>query len=136
MEALDKNPHPDATDYAIVLMRQGGGQTNKAATEALREVVKAVRETGKSGAVTIRLDVKLVEQTTQIVISDKITSKVPQLDRQASIYFTTPEGDVLRDNPDQDPLFNVQEIERTAARIIDYVTGQPIDPTTGEILDH
>tara|TARA_R110002167_G_scaffold91458_1_gene246128 strand:+ start:192070 stop:192435 length:366 start_codon:yes stop_codon:yes gene_type:complete len=78
------------------------GGLNDELTEELAAVVKAVRDSGKKGEVTLKLNVALMKGTEDtVIIGSTVTAKVPQLDRPSTIMFSTFDGDLLRDDPRQ-----------------------------------
>ena len=72
-------------------------------TEALAEVIKAVRETGKKGAVTLTLNCSMLNTRDEntMKVTPKVTRTIPELDRADTIMFSTADGDLLRDDPAQ-----------------------------------
>ncbi|MFS7466953.1 hypothetical protein, partial [Pasteurella multocida] len=72
-------------------------------TEVLANVIKAVRDTRKQGSVTLNLKISMLNTRTenQIKITPMVSSKIPELDREESIVFSTADGDVLFDDPNQ-----------------------------------
>jgi hypothetical protein len=71
-------------------------------TECMSEVVKAVRDSGKKGSVTVTLNVNSVKGSEdQVSITSSVKHLAPQLDRPATIMFSTADGDLLRDDPDK-----------------------------------
>lgn len=79
------------------LLRKGAAADD--ATEALRVLAEAVRETGKSGSLTI--DVKLKPLGGDAVeITDIIKIRQPRPEAAATIMFLTEHG-VTRRHPDQ-----------------------------------
>ncbi|VEA68510.1 Uncharacterised protein [Serratia rubidaea] len=72
-------------------------------TEALAKVIKAVRETGKKGSVTLTLNCQMLntrdENTMKVTPNVKLS--IPELERADTIMFSTADGDLLRDDPSQ-----------------------------------
>lgn len=80
------------------------------ATEALAEVVKAVDATDKAGSVTITIKVKPskgggLEKT----LSATVKRDVPTPDLPDAVFFSTVDGGLVRDDPEQRPLFGEAE---------------------------
>ena len=75
------------------------GRASEEWAEAMAEVVKAVRDTGKAGSLTIVLDIEPGGRT--VKITDRLKQKVPQFDREKSIYFADGAGGLHRDDPTQ-----------------------------------
>lgn len=75
-------------------------------SEELETVIKAVRHTGKGGSLTIKLDIKPRDaEGDQVNIAVAITPKVPQAPLPEAVFFTTIDGDLLRDDPNQREIF-------------------------------
>lgn len=104
-----------------ILAQIGRGQLNELATEQLRELVEAISDpdlpgSKASGTLTIELTLSLERDTGAVRITPKLTLKKPAAPLDRSLFFVTPEGDLVRENPRQRKLFdddgNVQEINR------------------------
>jgi len=81
-------------------------------TEASVDLAKLIREvqrTLKPGEITIRLKVRPSGDGETVRIEDDISSKIPRLDKKATTFFTTEEGGLQRDNPQQPEMFQVVE---------------------------
>ncbi|ACS96882.1 hypothetical protein NJ8700_02175 [Aggregatibacter aphrophilus NJ8700] len=91
------------TNFDKTLSQLNRGELNAELTDALAEVIKAVRETRKQGTLTLSLKVSMLNTRTenQIKITPMVNSKIPELDREESIVFSTADGDVLFDDPSQ-----------------------------------
>ncbi len=80
------------------------GQLLDEASEALAEVVKAVDITGKSGKVTIELQVKKLSRSGALEIVDKVTHKIPTEAPVTTMMYPTPEGNLITEDPRQQKL--------------------------------
>lgn len=97
------------------------GAVVEAASEQLAEVVRAVLDTNKSGEMTLKLSVKLNGRSDNAVImSAKLSAKVPQPDLPDALFFADLDGDLLRDDPTQTRMFADAAVE-------------VINPETGEV---
>ncbi|MCG9105604.1 hypothetical protein LH433_02385 [Laribacter hongkongensis] len=91
--------HRPITDILHELRR---GDLVDEASDALKEVVTAVEQTGKAGELTLKLIVKPASKGTgTMVIADKLTKKMPELPRGETIMFSTPEGNLQTSDPRQ-----------------------------------
>lgn len=91
------------TPFNQTLSKLNRGELNDELTDILAEVIKAVRSTRKQGSVTLTLNVAMLNTRTEdsIKITPKVSKKIPELDREESIVFSTANGDVLFDDPNQ-----------------------------------
>lgn len=94
------------TPFSQQLAYINRGTLDAELTEALAEVIKAVRETGKKGAVTLTLNCAMLNTRDEntMKLTPKVTRSVPELDRADTIMFSTADGDLLRDDPSQTQL--------------------------------
>ncbi len=58
-----------------------------------------------------------------VVVTDKLTTKIPEKNRIGSLAFITKDGDLSRTDPSAMPLFTDEDI-RTAGGDVDYRTGE------------
>lgn len=96
------------------------GRVVDALTDQLGEVVRGVLDTTKGGELTLKLTVKPQGRgDNAVIVSAKVTIKVPQADLPDAIFYADLEGDLLRDDPTQTRMF-ADAKER-------------VDPITGEV---
>ncbi|MFS9418143.1 hypothetical protein [Citrobacter sp. C411] len=97
-----KNTTPFSQQLAYI----NKGTLDAELTEALAEVIKAVRETGKKGAVTLTLNCAMLNTRDEntMKVTPKVSRTIPELDRADTIMFATADGDLLRDDPAQTQL--------------------------------
>ncbi|WP_186390478.1 hypothetical protein [Citrobacter freundii] len=105
-----KNTTPFSQQLAYI----NKGTLDAELTEALAEVIKAVRETGKKGAVTLTLNCGMLNTRDEntMKVTPKVSRTIPELDRADTIMFATADGDLLRDDPSQTQL-DLKVIEPT-----------------------
>lgn len=82
------------------------GALNNELTDVMADVVKAVRETGKQGTITLQLKVSMLNRRDEDVvkITPNVKSSVPELDRAETIMWSTADGDLLRNDPVQQDI--------------------------------
>lgn len=90
--------------FATWLGKHRRGALEEEVTAALGEVVTAVAAHNKPGHLSLRIDVTPSGRT--VLITDRVTTKIPEPDREAAIYFPGPEGGLHRDDPYQGLLFD------------------------------
>ena len=117
-------PPNKATEFAAVLLSLDDGATHSELTESLRDLVARVRDTGKTGTLTLTITVAPRAGTrNQIDVKDEIKLKLPEFARAASIFFVTEENEVSRQDPNQPPLEGIR------------FPGGRVNHRTGEIED-
>lgn len=122
--AQQEKEKPPSFAAMLAAVRPG---TDIEAAETLRKVVAAVKDTGKVGSLVIRLDVKPADGGLDaVIVTDKITQKIPEKTRIGALAFVTAEGDLSRTDPTTAPLFTDEDIRDA---------GGHIDPKTGEIKE-
>ncbi|MDJ0337430.1 hypothetical protein [Cryobacterium sp. PH31-O1] len=93
--------------------------------DELRGVIEAVKDTGKPGSLIFRVDVKLVNPGgSEVIISDKITAKRPERNREGSIAYTDSANNLSRSDPRSTPLFEEDAHDMPA---YDHATGEVKD---------
>ena len=86
------------------------GQLNKRGTiseldDALSNAIKQVRLTGKAATITYQIKIKPNSGDGETVeLSDNIKVATANPARKTSIFYTTEDGRITRDNPDQPEL--------------------------------
>jgi len=95
----------DPQDFGVFVTGLAKGRTNRDLSEALQAITKAVAETRKAGSLTLKIDIKPQQNTGAVTVTDKVTAKVPEFDRTASIFFVDEDGHLVRDDPNQSDLF-------------------------------
>lgn len=95
--------------FTDVLGEIEGGQFLRDITEAIYNVSFAVRETRKAG------EIKLVLKLTptgkgSVEIAATYDTKEPEHDRPSTTFFMTPDGTLMRNDPNQ-PRLPLREVE-------------------------
>lgn len=109
--------------FADWLALQRKGSLANELAEALADLNRAVLETGKAGSVTLTIGVKPTGDEVSVIVTDKVTSKVPEADRGQSIFFIDEDGN---------PLRSQQELDVKSPRLTS-VGGVVVDAKTGEV---
>ncbi|CAB4158500.1 hypothetical protein UFOVP703_14 [uncultured Caudovirales phage] len=79
-----------------------GGLFLDQCSDLFANVVRSVDDTGKTGKLTITLDVKKVSGA--ISVTAKVTDKAPEKAPDADLFYATVEGNLSRNNPNQREL--------------------------------
>lgn len=111
--------------FADWLREQSKGATHEELSVALNDLIQRVGDTRKAGSIQFTVKVGPMKgDKTAIVIEDQIKLKLPEHDRQASLYFVDKHGNPVREDPNQPAFESLRE-----------VGGQTVDVTTGEIKE-
>jgi hypothetical protein len=92
------------TTFATVVGQLSRGMTNEQLNNHLKAVSKAVMDTNGVGEVTLKLKIK-PNGNGGVTITDEIKTKVPELARGVSMFFTDDEGNLLQRDPRQGDMF-------------------------------
>lgn len=92
----------DLFAYTVAQLR--AGMTQEELSEQLNECVQQASASGKSAKLTLELTIKPQGASGQYILTDKITAKLPKSDREATLMFGTPEGNLTREDPRQTKL--------------------------------
>lgn len=85
-----------------VLSTMRGGAAARAADDLLKKVVQAVEATGKSGSVTIKLQIgKMKGGDTELEVKAKLAHSLPVEDIPVGFYYPTKDGSLVREDPRQ-----------------------------------
>lgn len=98
-------PKPSAAtrDFQDVLTDLDDGRVHEQLTELWPQVVRAVRETNKPGALTLTLALKY-DRGAMIVVTPKVTTKMPAPSTSPTLFYADDEGNLTRNDPKQIPL--------------------------------
>lgn len=83
-------------------------------SEALRDVVAAVRATGKTGALTLTLKVLPASKgaTDVLMVESHVKTRLPERERGMTVFYATDDNLLLRNDPKQQMLpLRVVDIE-------------------------
>ncbi len=89
------------------------GTTLEELSTKLTVVVQAVRDTGKPGSLSFTLKVKPASKgdTGVLMLEDSITTKVPQLERGATVFFATKDNSLSTRDERQLELEGLRVVE-------------------------
>ncbi|MFW6598141.1 hypothetical protein ACQBAU_16200 [Propionibacteriaceae bacterium Y2011] len=100
---MTTQPEPGQTrPFADWIREYNRGQLHDEISHALQELATAVKDHQKAGTITVTVKIEPLKDNSDVLkVSDKVTTKVPQPDRKAAIYFADADGNLRRDNPNQ-----------------------------------
>jgi len=103
--------------FVAWLQEQRKGVAHAECSDALQDLIRAVRDTGRAGKMTLTIDVKPASKGQDVVlVKDSIKLSLPEHEREEAIYFVDKDGNLSRENPNQQrlPLVEVQPRARAA----------------------
>jgi hypothetical protein len=92
--------------FQDILTDLDDGKLHEQLTELWPQVVKAVRETNKPGALTVTLHAKL-DRGQMVIVNPKVVTKMPAPATGPTIFYSDEEGNTTRNDPKQQVLRNV-----------------------------
>jgi hypothetical protein len=99
-----KTPKNPARAFADLLDELREGEAQIDASEALRKMIKEVRDTCRGGEIHLKLSFKPAGAGKILTITDEIVIKHPKKDKEATLMFSTETGELVKDNPQQQQL--------------------------------
>jgi hypothetical protein len=89
-------------------------------SEALREVVAAVRATGKSASITLTLRIAPASKgiTDVLTVESQVKTKLPEPDRGITIFYATDDNNLVRNDPNQ-PMLPLRVVDIDAPKMGD-----------------
>lgn len=95
-------------DFAAVVLEIGGGRLHARLSDQLAEITAAVKETGKKGLLTVKIEVKPLAKADHgtLVVTGSSTAKAPEGDDDSptSVFFADDSGNLSRNDPRQPQL--------------------------------
>ena len=103
--------------FAAFIQEQRNGGLHGELSDALHDLVEAVAEHGKKGALQLQVIVEPMGDGSTVRVTDKIKMTMPEGERGAAIYFIDHEGNLSRKNPAQTELPLREVGERKAGEV-------------------
>lgn len=125
------------TPFSQQLAFLSRGSLDAELTQVLAEVVKAVRDSGKSGAVTLKIKVSMLNERDEnaVKLVPEVSTRIPKLAPYESILFSTADGDLLRDDPKQRKL-DLREVPKRDPGPLQEVTTRANAQQPGSAPQH
>ncbi|MFI7532611.1 hypothetical protein [Streptosporangium sp. NPDC049376] len=99
--------------FADVLRDIRNGQVSDEAAAAMQQLVAAVREHGKKGAMTLTLTVEPMKgNEAALMVVGEVTVKAPKAPPRAAVFFADTDHNLVRDDPRQIALPGLREVGR------------------------
>lgn len=116
-----------ARPFSDFLREQRGGESQEELAEALNALVAAVERTGKKGKLVYTVEIEPVPKAGggQVTVTDAIDVKLPKPRRSASLFFSTPENNLVRHDPRQQklPLREIAAVAPTEFKDVEKANG-------------
>ncbi len=95
------------------LREHRNGVTHDELSDALQDLVAAVTAEGKGGSLTFTISIKPADKGGALIVTDSIKVKPPAQTRSASIFYASPDNNLVRDDPKQAKM-DLREIPMSA----------------------
>lgn len=96
--------------FTDVLRDHRRGRLVDQLSERLAKVVMAATETGKSGAITLKLKIEPNKgEEGAFTVVPSITTSIPEADLPKALYYADEAGSLLRESPTQRGIFDNDE---------------------------
>lgn len=118
MSTTTKNTHINS-QFCDVLKDLGHKRLLPELDAAIRDVTKAVNDTGGAGEITLKIKIKRSNRSesgsVEMAVEGNLATKIPKAKHPASLFFLNEDTESLtRDDPQQDNLPGVMVVEKFA----------------------
>lgn len=99
-------PPADNNSASTLLAELNRGRVQREFNDTFTGLVRSVRQHGKPGELMLKIKLAPAQGSNahQVTVSASIAAKAPTAPTYAAIYFTTEDGKVQKNDPDQDEL--------------------------------
>lgn len=105
--------NPPVRPFHEVLREVGEGHLNSELSDQLYDLLHKVQATGKPGALSLTLNVKLAGAG-RVEITPAVKTKLPEFDRPKTSFFIDKQGNASRRDPNQPEIPGITHINREA----------------------
>lgn len=105
------------------------GTVDEDGTDQLAELIKMVRLTGRKGTLTLTLEVSMLDKSSEdaMRIVGDVKTKAPKMEKPTTIMFSTGDGDLLRDDPEQMKM-DLRQVGHTQPETARRISSEPKTP--------
>ena len=107
-----------ARPFYDFLREHRNGVTHDELADALNDLVAAVNEEGKAGTLTFTVSIKPMGKSDGLEVSADIKVKPPKKTAGVSIFFSTPDNNLVRQDPRQQSMELREVAPASAARAL------------------
>lgn len=93
------------------------GRLHDELTESLNTLTAAVASTGKVGEITLTIKLKPTGNAGQVEVIDDVKIKTPKENKGTSIMFSTPEGNLQREDPRQLQIDGLRSVDKETGEL-------------------
>jgi len=104
MSATSQGAKADVVGGRFVdfLAKHNQGDSEFEASAKMNELIRLIRETKKQGSITLKFTFAPINgDPRKLLVTDTITVAEPKRLRDGSVFFSTEDGRLTRNNPDQ-----------------------------------
>ncbi len=122
----DKDDEKVVRPFADVLRELSRGDSHDELSEALHDLIGRVTDTRKTGTIVYTIKVGPMKGTEDaLLVSDQIKLKLPEHDRQSSIFYADDHGNLSRSDPNQLQFESLVQVGNGNDReLVDLSTGE------------
>lgn len=104
--------HPPVRPFADFIREHGQGRTHDELSEAIRDLLARVNDTGRKGSVSLKITIEPMKKggDGMVVVSDAISLSLPEFDRPTGVWFTDKHGNLTRNDPNQLAFDSLREV--------------------------
>lgn len=110
--------------FPDTILQMNNGATVMELSDALEKVVAAVRAAGKSGSITLTVNVKPASKGSNnvLMVESQVKTKLPERDRGMTVFYATEDNKLVRSDPRQQSLpLRVVDIEQSPKQLKEVV---------------
>jgi hypothetical protein len=106
--------------FAELLTMLDRGTAHAEASRGLADLVAAVRDTGKKGALAIAVEIApLKGSANQVVVTAQVTVKLPKSEPGSGVFWVDDAGNLSRNDPQQLAFEGMRVVEPEPTRTVD-----------------
>lgn len=96
----------NSNTFSLTLNEQRKGELSAELSNEFRKLVEHVRGTGRAGSLTLKLTIRPTEggDGSTVLLEDDVTVKLPKPKKMKSLFFSTDDGRLTRNDPNQAEL--------------------------------
>lgn len=110
--------------FPETILQMNNGTTVMELSNAMEQVVAAVRAAGKSGSLTLTIKVAPASKgsTDVLMVESQVKTKLPEPDRGMTIFYATEDNQLVRNDPRQELLpLRVVDIDQQSKQLKEVI---------------